>query len=53
MKSVENNCYIPDLVQAFPDGHFPTKMAGLQSQMRTFLPVRGGAGPVGVAHHVF
>ena len=27
-------------------------MVGLQSEMRTFLPLRGGAGPGGVAHHV-
>ena len=27
-------------------------MVSLQSEMRTFLPVRGGAGPGGVAHHV-
>ena len=32
--------------------HFPTKMVGLQSEMITFLPVKGGAGPGGVAHHV-
>ena len=32
--------------------HFPTKMVGLQSEMKTFLPVRGGAGPGGVTHHV-
>ena len=32
--------------------HFPTKMVGLQSDMKTFLPVRGGAGPGGVPHDV-
>ena len=32
--------------------HFPTKMVGLQSEMITFIPVRGGAGPRRVAHHV-
>ena len=47
INSVENNCHILDLVQAFP-----TKIVGLRSEMRTFLPVWGGVGPGGVAHHV-
>ena len=47
MKSVENNCYFPDLVQAFPNEN-----GWFTKGNDSILPVRGGGVPGGVALHV-